>query len=410
METTGNSVPAPTDVPFLNVIDPAFDFTAPEVMEAQARSWYADSPLGLLVLRYAEAQELLRDRRLDHNGQGYMQQSGVFEGPIYDWFVSMINNQDGEDHRRLRGLVSKAFTPRIMKELRPFIRAQAERMAAQMASADVSEFVESFADPLPLTVMCKMLGVPNEDYDTFRVWTNDIGLVFSMVHGGDIVARVEKAVVGLYGYVTSLIEEKAKNPSDDLISTLVTAQRTERQVSEEELRNLLVTLVFAAHDTTCHQLSNAMVIFADHPEQWNLLAERPELADQAVEEVIRWSPSTPIIYRCAAEDFDYGGLHIEKGTFLTMCAQTAQRDPRVFDNGGSFDIRRTSAVPPLLFGAGPHYCLGAPLARTELSVALPALVERLGPPSIAGPVSWRPPTGIHGPNELQLRFGDRKAN
>lgn len=395
------------EVPFLNVVDPDFDFTAPEVMAAQESSWYAQSPLGLLVLRYAEAQELLRDRRLDHNGQGYMEQSGVSGGPIYDWFVPMIVNNDGEDHRRLRGLVAKAFTPRMINEIRPFVRAEAERMAEEMASAEVWEFVEHFADPLPLSVMCELLGVPIEDYDTFRAWTNDIGLVFSMVHGGDIVARVEKAVIGLNGYIASLIGAKAKSPGDDLISVLVTAQQTEGQVSEAELRNLLVTLVFAAHDTTCHQLSNAMVIFAEHPEQWDLLAKHPELAAQAVEEIIRWSPSTPIIYRCAAEDFDYQGLHVEKGSFVTMCVQTAQRDPRVFENGNSFDIRTPSTVPPLLFGAGPHFCLGAPLARTEIGEALPALAGRLGPPSVAGPVSWRPPTGIHGPNELPLRFGDR---
>lgn len=407
MVSTENTAHTPTDVPFLNVVDPAFDFTSPEAMSAQARSWYADSPIGLLVLRYAEAQELLRDRRLDHNGQGYIEQSGVFDGPIFDWFVPMINNRDGDDHRRLRGLVAKAFVPRIMNDLRPFVRAEAERMAEEMASMEVCDFVDRFADPLPLAVMCKLLGVPSADYDTFRRWTNDIGLVFSMIHGGDIVARVEKAVVGLYGYVSSLIEDKAKNPGDDLISTLVTAQRTEGQVSEEELRNLFVTLVFAAHDTTCHQLSNAMVVFAEHPGQWNLLAERPELAEKAVEEIIRWSPSTPIIYRCAAEDFEYRGLHIEKGTFLTMCAQTAQRDPRVFSNGNTFDITTTSAAQPLLFGAGPHYCIGAPLARVEIGEALPVLAKRLGPPSIAGEVSWRPPTGIHGPNELPLRFGDR---
>jgi cytochrome P450 len=405
--TTASSVPAPADVPFLNVVDPAFDFGSPEAMEAQAKSWYADSPLGLLVLRHAEAQELLRDRRLDHNGHGYMEQSGVVEGPIYDWFVPMIVNNDGNDHRRLRGLVSKAFTPRMIEELRPFVRAEASRMADELASADVSDFAERFADPLPLAVMCELLGVPPEDYETFRGWTNDIGLVFSMVHGGDIVARVEKAVVGLNGYAETLIEEKAKNPGNDIISTLVTAQRNEGQVSEAELRNLIVTLVFAAHDTTCHQLSKAMVVFAEHPEQWNLLAERPELASQAVEEIVRWSPSTPIIYRCAAQDFDYHDLHIEKGTFLTMCVLTAQRDPRVFEDGGTFDITRVSTVPPLLFGAGPHFCLGAALARAEMAEALLALVERLGPPSIAGPVEWRPPTGIHGPNRLPLRFGDR---
>jgi cytochrome P450 len=399
--------PAPTDVPFLNVVDPAFDFTAPEVMLAQARSWYAESPIGLFVLRYKEAQDLLRDRRLDHNGRGYMEMSGVFDGPIYDWYVPMISNHDGEDHRRLRALVSKAFTPPMIDNLRPFIRTQAERLAEELASAEVCEFVEGFANPLPLAVMSELLGVPAEDYDTFQAWTTDVGLVFSMAHGSDIVARVEKAVVGLTGYVDSLINDKAKAPSDDLISTLVTAQRAEGQVSEDELRNLLVTLVFAAHDTTRHQLSNAMVTFAEHPEQWSLLAQHPELVAQAVEEIMRWCPSTTIVLRCAAEDFDYQGLHIEKGTFLTMCVQTAQRDPRVFTNGDSFDITATSSVPPLLFGAGPHHCLGAALARTELCEALPALTGRLGPPTIAGPVSWRPPIGIHGPNELPLRFADR---
>lgn len=407
MSTTANS--AHSDVPFLDVLDPDFDFGSPEAMAAQEKSWYADSPIGLLVLRHAEAQDLLRDRRLDHNGKGYIEQSGVFEGPIYDWFVPMINHHDGEHHRRLRGLVSKAFTPRMINELKPLVRAESERMAEEMAAARECDFVESFADPLPLAVMCRLLGVPNEDYDTFRLWTNDIGLVFSMVHGGDIVGRVEKAVVGLNEYVSSLMAEKARKPDDGLISTLVAAQRADSQVSEEEVLNLLVTLVFAAHDTTCHQLSNAMVIFSERPEQWNLLAERPELAPQAIEEIIRWSPSTPIIYRCAAEDFEYGGLHIEKGTFLTMCAQTAGRDPRVFANGDTFDITNTSTVPPLLFGAGPHFCLGAPLARAEMCEALPALVTRLGPPTIAGPVTWRPPTGIHGPNELPLRFERRQT-
>lgn len=406
METTENS--GPTDVPFIDVLEPGFDFGSPEVMAAQARSWYANSPIGLLVLRYAEAQELLRDRRLDHNGAGYIEQYGVHDGPIYDWFVPMINHHDGEKHRRLRGLVSRAFTPRMINELRPFIRTTAERLVDELASREVSEFATSFADRLPLAVMCELFGVPAEDYDTFRVWTNDIGLVFSLVHGGDTVARVEKAVVGLNGYISSIMAEKAKNPGDDLISTLVVAQRGEGQVSEEELLNLLVTLVFAAHDTTCHQLSHAMVIFSERPEQWNLLAERPELAPQAVEEIIRWAPSTPGIYRCATEDFEYRGLHIEKGTFLTMCAKTAQRDPRVFPNGDRFDITNTSPAGPLLFGAGPHYCLGAPLARVEMIEALTALVERLGPPTIAGPVSWRPATGIHGPSELPLRFAARE--
>jgi cytochrome P450 len=344
---------------------------------------------------------------MNHNGQGYMERNGIFEGPIYDWFVPMIVNHDGQDHLRLRGLVAKAFTPRMINNLRPFIRAKAESLADELASVEVCEFVDGFANPLPLAIMCELLGVPTKDYDTFSVWTADIGRIFSLAHGGDTAERVENAVVGLSGYVDSLIEAKAKAPADDLISALVTAQRADGLVSADELRNLIITLIFGAHDNTRDQFSNGMVAFAEHPGQWNLLAQRPELAPQAVEEIMRWHPSATSVYRSAAEDFDYEGLHIEKGTFVTMCVQAAQRDPRVFKDGDSFDISVAREAPPLQFGAGPHFCLGAALARAELGEALSVLASRFGPPSIAGPVTWRPPLGIHGPNELPLRFGRR---
>jgi cytochrome P450 len=394
---------------FLNIVDPAFDFDSPEVAVAQAGDWYAESPIGPLVMRYAEAQELLRDRRLIHNGKGYLEQYGVFGGPIYDWFVPMIVNHDGDDHRRIRGLVGKAFTPRMVNKLRPFIRSRAEHLAEKLAAVEECEFVEDFANPLPLAVMCELLGVPAADYDTFRTWTTDIGMVFSLAHGGDVLVRVEAAVVGLNGYVDSLMKQKETDPTDDLISALVTIQRSEKTVSRDELQNLIVTLVFGAHDSTRHQLSNAMVTFSRYPDQWELLARRPELAGQAVEEVMRWFPAVPTVYRFAAEDFEYRGLRIAQGTFLTMCVAAAHRDPRVFHNGDSFDITVPPEAPPLQFGGGPHHCLGAALARVELGEALPVLAGRLGPPSISGEITWRPPIGIHGPNELPLRFSPKVA-
>jgi cytochrome P450 len=405
MSASADAVPVAHEVPFLNIVDPAFDCGSAEVARAQAENWYADSPIGLLVLRYTDAHELLRDRRLNHNGQGYMEMNGIVDGPIYDWFVPMIVNHEGDDHRRLRGLVQKAFTPRMVNDLRPFVRAKAQGLAEGLASVEVCEFIEDFATPLPLAVMCRLLGVPPEDYDTFRAWTTDIGLVFSLAHGGDTAARVETAVTGLSGYVDSLLDDKRTRPSDDLISTLITVQQTEGRVSRDELRNLIVTLVFAAHDTTRHQLANAMVTFSEHQDQWTLLAQRPELAAQAVEEVMRWNPTTTTIYRFAAEDFEYRDLRVAKGSFLTMFVHAAQRDPRVFQNGNVFDITVAREAPTLQFGAGAHHCLGSPLARVELGEALPVLAGRLGPPSIAGPVTWRGPIGMHGPNELPLRFG-----
>jgi cytochrome P450 len=361
--------------------------------------------MGLLVLRYAEAQELLRDRRLNHNGKRYMEEAcGVFSGPVYDWYVPMIVNQDGEDHLRLRRLMNKAFTPRMIDNLRPFIRTKAEQLTDQLAPAGECEFVEDFGNPLPLAVMCHLLGVPTEDYDMFRVWTSDVGLVFSMALGGDIPARVETAVVGLSGYADSLIRQKEAAPADDLISALVAARR-DSKVSVEELRNLVVTLVFAAHDNTRHQFGNAMVAFAGHPAQWAVLARHPELGTQAAEEAIRWCPSATTLFRYAAEDFVYHDLPIARDTFVMMCVPIAQRDPRVFRDGHSFDITVRRQESPLQFGGGPHHCLGAALARAELGEALPVLASRLKPPRIAGPVTWRPPIGIYGPDQLPLSFG-----
>ncbi|MDX3190786.1 cytochrome P450 [Streptomyces sp. MN03-5084-2B] len=405
MSTTVDSGTPSGEVPFLDVTAPGFGFGTPEVAEAQAKSWYAESPVGLLVLRYAEGHALLRDQRLDHNGKRFMEMNGVTGGPIHDWFVPMIMNHDGAHHRRLRGLVGKAFTPKMIAGLRPFIRTRAEKLAGDLAAAGECEFIEDFANPLPLAVMSEMLGVPPEDHDVFHTWTTDVGLVFSIALGGDVVARVEAALVGLGEYIDALVARKSAEPAGDLISALVAAQRDDPLVSPAELRNLIITTVFAAHDTTRHQLANAMVAFAGHPDQWRLLAGRPELADQAVDEVMRWLPSSPTIYRFAAEDFEYQGLPIAKDTFLTVCVTAAQRDPRVFRTGSAFDIGVPCEAPLLQFGAGPHHCLGIALAKAELAEALPALATRLGPPVVDGPLSWRPPIGIYGPNSLPLRFG-----
>ena len=393
-----------SEVPFLDVFDPGFEFGAPEVMAARERSWYANSPVGLLVLRYAEAHALLRDTRLVSNGKRFMEMNGVFDGPIHDWFIPMIANQSGPRHDRLRGLVNRAFTPRMINGLLPFIRSKVAQLTDGLVSKAECEFLEDFGNPLPLAVMCELLGVPPEDYDTFSVWTTDIGLVFSLAYGGEIREQVETAIVGLQGYVESLMAEKKANPGEDLISALVAARSDDSGVSAEELRNLLVTLVFGAHDSTRNQLANALVVFTEHPEQWTLLRERPELAVQATEEVMRWRPSTPTLGRFAAVDFDYQGLHIAKDTFLAMCVTPAQRDPRVFGEGAAFDITATREVPVLQFGAGPHYCLGATLARAEIAEALPALASRLGPPVVAGELTWRPAFGNHGPTSLPLHF------
>jgi cytochrome P450 len=391
-------------MPFLDVVDEAFDFTAPDVLAAQDAGWFADSPLGPLVLRHAEAQELLRDRRLDHGGDDYLQRNGITAGPVHDWWVPMIVNRDGADHRRLRGLVGRSFTPRTVDLLRPFMRTTAEALADEMAGGGETDFVEAFANRLPLAVMSELLGVPATDHDIFSVWSSDIGLIFALAADGSTAARVERAVAGLDGYIDTLIDEKARHPADDLISRMVAAWRDDGTVTREELRNLLVTLVFGAHDNTRHQISNTLVSFAEHPAQWTVLRDDPDLAPRAVDEAMRWRPSAASVFRRATEDFTYQDLPITAGTFVTVAVQTAQRDPRAYPGGRSFDITVAREAPLLQFGAGPHYCLGSALAHAQLEETLPVLTARFGPPTITGEVTWRPAIGTHGPDVLPVTF------
>ncbi|QQQ78742.1 cytochrome P450 [Saccharothrix sp. 6-C] len=407
MSTETPPVPVAGEAPFLNVVDPDFRFDSPEVAQAQERHWYADTPLGArLVLRYAEAQELVRDARMTHNGKGFMEQNGIAEDTFtYDWFVPAMVNHDGAEHRRLRSLVNKAFTPRMIEGLRPLIKQRAEHLADELAEAGEVEFIEAFADQVPLAVMTELLGVPAADFPTFRQWSSDIGLVFSLAAGGDIPAKVEAAVKGLYGYVDQLMADKEANPTDDLISALVSVRKAEQTATEAELRNLVVTMVFAAHDTTRLQLGNAVHTFSQHQDQWKLLGENPELTAQAVEEVMRWVPSSNAVYRFTPDDYEFKGETLPGGFLFMIGVQAAHRDPRAFPGGDVFDIRVPRQNAVLQFGGGPHYCLGAPLARLELAEALPALARRLPPPNVAGEVTWRPAMGITGPNELPLRFG-----
>jgi cytochrome P450 len=187
-----------------------------------------------------------------------------------------------------------------------------------------------------------------------------------------------------------------------LISALIAAEESGDQLTDEELRVMVALLVFAGQDTTRNQLGYALTTFLEHPAQWAQLAEAPTLAARVVEEVMRVRPVVPVIWRVAAEDFEFGGLRIAAGTFVSMFVTAAHTDPRVFGAAG-FDISLERPAP-LTFGGGIHYCLGAPLARAEMEEALPILAARLRAPELTGSVRWRPALGICGPLALPLRF------
>jgi cytochrome P450 len=348
---------------------------------------------------------MLRDRRLIQRGEEHLLMQGVSDGPLWDWFTRIILFANGSDHSRLRRLVNRAFVPAAVDGLRPAMRKAAAGLAGGLAERDGGEFVDAFADPYPVEIMGRLLGVPLDDYHQLRRWSTDLGLVFSLAVAAER-PRIEAAVVGLHDYVDRLICRKRRDPGEDVVSTLLEAEEAGDRLTHDELRNLLVSLIFAGHDTTRNQLGNALVAFAEHPAQWDVLAARPELAARAVEEVMRYRPAVPAIFRTATEDLEREGVAIPAGTFVLQCVQAANRDPRVFADPDRLDIETVRSAPQLTFGGSIHFCLGAWLARAELAEALPALAHRLTAPVIED-LTWRPALGIFGPASLYIRAGRR---
>ena len=393
------------DVAMLNVIDPAYRPDGPEVRAARAENWFARTPFGLAVLRHDKISQLLTDRRLVQGSHRFLAAQGVVDGPVAEFLNSIVLTVEGEDHTRLRTLVSRAFTPRAVAALRPRMVEVANVMIDRLAAAGRADFMAEFADPYPATIICELLGVPREQHDTFRGWANDIGLIFSFTAAANH-DRIAAALDGLYDAVDALLETRRADPQDDLLSALIAAEADGDRLSPRELRLMVATLLFAGQDTTRHQLGLALARFAEHPEQWALLGERPELAERAVSEVLRLAPTTSGTDRVATTDIEVDGVLIPEGTSLTMVFYAGNTDPAVFGGSGEvFDITADRPAPPLTFGAGIHYCLGANLARAELGEALPILARRLGPVELDGEPMWRPAIGITGPVTLPLRFG-----
>jgi cytochrome P450 len=396
-----------TDLTLIDMTDPAVRPDGPEVRGARTAHWCARTPMGLAVLRYDTLTALLGDRRLAQGSHRILTAQGLTEGPLVEWMNSMILSMEGEDHRRVRRLVSRAFTPRAVTALRPRIREIINELVdgfpdGRDTGATV-EFMAAFADPLPARVICELLGVPPELQETVRGWANDLGLAFSYTAAANL-ERIEAALAGVFAATDSLLAVRRAHPGPDLLSALLAAESDGDRLRPDELRSIVASLLFAGQDTTRHQLGLAMSLFLHHPEQWALLATHPEHADAAVEEIVRVSPTTPVTGRLAAEDLEVDGVAIPAGTHLTMLLAAGNSDPAMFTDPDRFDITRPRPTP-LTFGAGPHYCLGASLARAEMAEALPILARRLGPIQAAGEPRWRPAFGITGPITLPIRYG-----
>jgi cytochrome P450 len=375
-----------------------------EVMaDLRERSWLAHSDLAYFVLDREAASFFLRTKSATFPGMKIAELFGIDEGPLYEEIRRNILHLNGDDHRRLRNLVNPAFTPRAADRWRPLMRDFLVHLWEPVASAGRCEFVAAFAKPYPSMTIAAVMGAPLEDAPRLHEWSLWIQRQFDAPSLMRERERIERAVEEFYEYAGDLLDKRRSSPGDDLISTLIAASHEGDRLSDVELVNLVLNVLIGGVDTTQSQLAQAVRLFAGHPDQWELLGERPELAPQAVEEVLRYEPITPFTARILLEDVEYRGVTFPKDTVLMVSAVTANREPE----GKEFDITADrGATKPLTFGAGIHYCLGANLARAELQEALAFLAPRMRSLALEGPPEFGSVHGIYGLEGLPIRYRD----
>jgi cytochrome P450 len=398
------------EAPFLDIFDPELE-ADPEPVYAALReeTAVARTPLGAVVVRRDEIHGMLGDRRLISSIPHIVRLQGGRGGPIDALLSSSVIAVDGAEHTRLRRLVSRSFTPSAADRHRPLMRSLVQELVDGFAIGSDGvgrcEFVSDFADRYPVRVICSVLGVPDEDHDLFGTWAESITYMLSLelsAHLDEVVGAVE----ALGGYVADLVEQRRQDPQDDLVTSLVQASEDGDRLSNDELQSMVGGLLFAGVDTTRNQLGLAMHTFCEHPDQWALLRSRPELTAAAVNETMRLFGAVPGIPRVTLEDVEVDGWCIPAGTIVFLSLASANRDHRHFDDPLRFDIA-AERESHLTFGGGPHYCLGANLAKAEMEEALTVLVDAMPDLHLDGEPAWRTAMGIGGPTHLPLAFATR---
>jgi cytochrome P450 len=367
-------------------------------------SWLATSPVGFFVLDRESAAFFLRTKAATFPGMKIAEMFEVPEGALLEQMRRNILHINGDDHRRLRNLVNPAFTPRAAALWRPAMREFLERLWEPLENADGCEFVDAFAKPYPSLTIATVMGAPLDDAPKLHRWSNLIQRQFdgpSLLHERQ---AIEDACAEFYEWAGALIERRKDDPSDDLISTLIAAEQEGDRLSDDECMNLVLNVLVGGVDTTQSQLAHAVRLFAAHPDQWRLLAEQPDLAPAAVEEIVRFEPITPFTARLLHEDVEYRDVMFPAGTVVMVCAFTGNRDG-VEGDPGDFDITADRGdAKPLTFGAGIHYCLGANLARAELQEALAFLPARMPGLALDGEPELGTVHGIYGLDSLPVRW------
>jgi cytochrome P450 len=396
---------------------PSFDYTDPDLRgerfheamrQLASQGWLAAGPYGYIVLDRQAGEFFLRTRSAIFPGMKIAELFDVQPGPLLEEMKRNILHINGPDHARLRSLVGPALSPRAVERYRPRMLAFLEDLFAWVGAGEAGafDFVDAFAKPYPSRTIASVMGAPLSDAPRLHHWSNWIQRQFDAASMIAERAGIELAVQEFYEYAGALLAARRDDPGDDLISALLAAEQEGDRLSEVECINLVLNVLIGGVDTTQSQLAHTVRLLAEHPDQWQVLRADPSLADQAVEEGLRYEPITPFTARITVEEVTFRDVTFPPDTVVMVCAFTANRDlPGGSGDANVFDI--TASRPrarPLTFGAGVHYCLGANLARLELQEALRFLAGRVPRLELAGEPVYESITGIYGLASLPVRF------
>jgi cytochrome P450 len=344
-----------------------------DILRANAPVFYWEEWGIWFLTRYEDCNNLLRDNRL---GRGEMLSFPDAEKALWEMMSEWMLTQDPPDHTRLRGLVHKAFTPRIVEQMRENIQVITNGLLDKVQANGRMDLIADLAYPLPVTVIARMFDVPEQDYALFHGWSNALGRTLDYTDDSTIYENGAKAAEEFIAYLQELVAERRANPGKDLLSALIQAREAGDSLTESELYATCTLLLTAGHETTINLIGNGTLALLRNPEQLAQLRENPGLMKTAVEELLRYDSPVQATGRVVYEDVEVGGLTLKPRAQVNFMLGAANHDPARFDNPHQLDLSR-QPNPHLAFGSGIHYCLGAPLARLEGQIAFATLLERM---------------------------------
>ena len=363
-----------------------------------------------LVTRHQDVNALLRDRRF---GRTYLHAAShremgrpappAWHAPFWDLINAGILDMEGADHARVRRLVSKAFTPAYVEGLLPRVQRIVDALVDELAGEDEIDLLPAIAEPLPVTVIAEMLGVPADDHHLLRPWSADICKMYELNPPLEAQRDAVRASVEFSAYLRALARERAERPGDDLISELAAVLDQGDRLTEDELVGTCVLLLNAGHEATVNATLLGWLALFRHPDQLARLRADPASIPTAVEELLRYDTPLQLFERWVLEDVELHGVRIPRGAELGLVFGSANRDPSVFPDPDALDLSR-EPNPHLTFGAGIHFCLGAPLGRLELQTSFRTLLERFPHMEPVQEPTWKPNYIIRGLDGLRVRL------